>query len=91
MKYLARATAGCIAAAAVLYGLDASAQTIPTCTRTSNCEQAVANCLEYRNRTGLPRAELPCEQSLAVCRSTGVWRGKYTRGTPEVLACRMPK
>ena len=90
MKASAHLTSVCIVAAAVLYGPAASAQTMPTC-RSGSCDQSLANCLEYRNRTGLPRAELPCEQSLAVCRSTGVWRGKYTRGTPEVLACRMPK
>src|SRR5436305_12975245 len=70
--------------------LCASAEAMETCTRSRTCDEAVQKCLAYRISRQLPPAELPCEASAARCRSTGIWSGKYTRGTPEVRSCRLP-
>jgi hypothetical protein len=78
---------GAVALAGVLLPAHALAQA--QCTRSKSCEESLGYCLEYRQRKELPRAQLPCERSAAVCRRTGVWRGKYMRGTPEVNECRI--
>lgn len=59
------------------------------CNRSKSCDEALGYCLEHRGRNKLTKAELPCESSAAACRKTGVWRGKYMRGTPEVNQCRI--
>ena len=73
--------------AAMLLPTSATAQA--PCTRAKSCDEALGYCQDHRRRNNLTRQELPCEKSAAVCRTTGVWRGKYMRGTPEVNACRI--
>jgi hypothetical protein len=68
--------------------LGTPAEAIPFCRTIKSCEKAVADCIAFRVRRQISPSELTCEASGAVCRSTGVWRGKYTRGTPEVQECR---
>ena len=76
-----------IVCAAVLLSASATAQ--EPCRRSTSCEELLGRCQDHRRRNNLTREELPCEKSAAVCRKTGVWRGKYMRGTPEVNACRI--
>ena len=66
----------------------ASAAAIPFCCAIKTCEKAVEDCIAFRVRRQISPSELTCEASGAVCRSTGIWRGKYTRGTPEIQECR---
>jgi hypothetical protein len=65
-----------------------SAEAVPFCRTIKTCDQAVQDCIAFRVRRQISPSELTCEASGAVCRSTGVWRGKYTRGTPEIHECR---
>ena len=80
-----------IAAAAVIAAtlLSSSAEAMPDCRRTTTCESALQDCLEFRTRRKVSPSVLTCEASTAVCRSTGVWRGKFMRGTPEVNECKI--
>jgi hypothetical protein len=65
-----------------------SAEAVPFCRTIKTCEQAVQDCIAFRVRRQIPASELTCEASGAVCRSTGIWRGRYTRGTREIQECR---
>jgi hypothetical protein len=65
-----------------------SAEAVPFCRTIKTCEQAVQDCIAFRVRREISPSVLTCEASGAVCRSTGVWRGRYTRGTLEIQECR---
>lgn len=76
-------------AAVAAFLMPTSAEAIDKCRGSNSCAESLAKCQNHRTKNGLSRAELPCERSEAECRKTGIWRGKYMRGTPEVLACRI--
>jgi hypothetical protein len=63
-------------------------QSMPGC-RIKTCEEGLRNCVAYRTSRQISPSELTCEASAAKCRSTGIWSGKYTRGTPEVRDCKI--
>jgi hypothetical protein len=76
-------------AAIATFALPSQGSAQEACKKSKSCQESLGYCVEYRTRKGISKAELPCERSLAVCNKTGVWRGKYMRGTPEVNACRI--
>jgi hypothetical protein len=78
-------TAALLAALLIPTGANAQAK----CTKSKSCGEALGYCLDFRKRNSITKEELPCEHSAAVCDKTGVWRGKYMRGTADVNACRI--
>ena len=85
MNKLLVLAAGVVAGVGLIHS-SAQAANFGNCT-TSSCTASVVKCIEFRTRRALSSAELPCERSGDVCRKTGIWRGKYMRGTPEVNEC----
>jgi hypothetical protein len=77
-----------VIAASLLSSSAAWAQGMPGC-RIKTCEEGLRNCIAFRTSRQISPSELTCEASAAKCRSTGIWSGKYTRGTPEVRDCKI--
>ncbi len=75
-------------AASLLFASMGWAQTMRGC-GTRSCEESLQQCIAWRTSRGISASELTCEASAAKCRSTGIWSGKYMRGTPEVRDCRI--
>jgi predicted small secreted protein len=62
--------------AASLVATSVSVKALPPCVGRT-CDAAFQRCAAYRQSHGISPSVLTCENSLAACRNTGVWHGKF--------------
>jgi hypothetical protein len=62
--------------AASLVATSVSVKALPPCVGRT-CDAAFQRCIAYRERLGISPLVLTCENSVAACRQTGEWHGKF--------------